>query len=301
MTVKVYTLNAFSKKENGGSLAGVVLDADKVSEEEMQLVAKEVKLPVTVFVMKSTKSNANFKFKFFTQNGEINLSGHATIAAFYLLLHKKIIKPGKYTQETKAGILNIEIKSDKTVLMNQNPPQFLDKINKREFTSLLNIPNSVLSKELPIQIISTGIKDIFIPIVSLNDLYAIKPDFDRIKKVSKKYGVVGFHLFTTETKFNDSTAHCRNLAPLYDVSEDSASGTSNAALGCYLFKHGIISGDKCKNMIFEQGYIMNKPSEIKVSLDIQDNEIIEVRVGGSASNINEQDVEVEVPVKPDDD
>ena len=63
----------------------------------------------------------------------------------------------------------------------------------------------------------------------------MKPDFEKITAVSKKYNVIGYHVFTLETKF-DSTAHCRNFAPLYDIPEESATGTSYGALSCYLFK-----------------------------------------------------------------
>lgn len=289
MKIKVYTLNAFAKTKEGGNPAGVVLDADLLSEEIMQKIAKRVGFSETAFVQKSNK--ADFKVRFFTPNGEVDLCGHATIATFYLMAKKNLLKSRIYTQETKAGILNLEVKKDNSIFMNQNLPQFCDEIDKKEIAISLNVSEEIISNDLPVQIVSTGLRDIFIPIKSIKDLYNIKPNFEEVSKISKKYGVIGYHLFTLETKFG-STAHCRNLAPLYDILEESATGTSNGALSCYLFKYGKISKQGADHLVFEQGYSMKKPSEIFTNLKLKNNKIVEVKVGGIASNIQEKQLSV---------
>ncbi len=285
--VKVFTLNAFAKTKDGGNPAGVVIDADSLSEKDMQKIAQKVGFSETAFVQKSDK--ADFKVSFFTPKGEVDLCGHATIATFYLLAAKGLIKPGNYSQETKAGILNLEVKEDNTIFMNQNLPKFFDVSDKKEIAKSLNISEDAISPDLPVQIVSTGLRDVLIPIKSLKDLFEIKPNFESVSKISKKYDVIGYHLFTLETKFG-SAAHCRNLAPLYDIPEESATGTSNGALACYLFKYGKISKKQADNLVFEQGYSMKKPSEILVQLKIKNDEIAEVKVGGIASNIQEKEI-----------
>ncbi len=285
MNIKVYTLNAFAKTKEGGNPAGVVLNADFLSDRVMQKIARKISFSETAFIQKS--NNADFKVKFFTQNGEVDLCGHAIIATFYLMAKRNSLKPGSYTQETRAGVLKIEVKEDGTIFMNQNLPLFFDEIDKKEIAASLNISEKIISDKLPIQIVSTGLKDIFIPIKSLKDLQNIKPNFKEVSKISKKYDIISYHLFTTETKFG-STAHCRNFAPLYDIPEEAATGTSSGALSCYLFKYGKISKKDTNHLIFEQGYSMNKPSEIFVNLKVNDDKIIEVIVGGTASNIKEK-------------
>lgn len=289
MNIKVYTLNAFAKTKEGGNPAGVVLDADSLSDEVMQKIAQKIGFSETAFVQKSNK--ADFKVRFFTPNGEVDLCGHATIATFYLMAKKNLLKSGTYTQETKAGILNLEVQDDNTIFMNQNPPQFFDEIDKKEIAESLNISEEIISNDLSVQIVSTGLRDIFIPIKSLKYLHNINPNFKEVSKISKKYDVIGYHLFTLETKFG-STAHCRNLAPLYDIPEESATGTSSGALSCYLFKYGKISKQHTNHLVFEQGYSMKKPSEIFVNLKLQDDKIVEVKVGGIASNIQEKELSV---------
>ena len=278
MDLIIYTLNSFAKTEDGGNPAGVVLQADGLSDEEMLSIAQQVGFSETAFVQESEE--ANYKVRFFTPNSEVDLCGHATIATFTLLKIKKIIGDGILCQETKAGILNIEVYNDK-IYMNQNTPQYFNIIDKNEIADSLNITQNDFISHLPVQIVSTGLKDIMIPIKSLDRLLAIKPDLEKITALSKKYNVSGFHVFSLETKF-DSTAHCRNFAPLYNINEESATGTSNGALACYLYNYGIVNKEQSSELIFEQGYSMQKPSEILVRLKIDKNKICEVKVGGTA-------------------
>jgi len=98
-------------------------------------------------------------------------------------------------------------------------------------------------------------------------------------------------LFTLQS-LNGSHAHCRNLAPLYGIPEESATGTSNGALACYLYKYDKINPKNTEHIVIEQGYSMEKPSEIIVSLAVQDKELLEVMVGGKALNISEIEVEI---------
>lgn len=287
MEIKVFTLNAFAKTSDGGNPAGVVLDAELLTDGHMQEIAAKVGFSETAFIQKSI--NADYKVRFFTPNNEVDLCGHATIATFYLLANKEYIHIGEYTQETKAGILKVECMKDKTIFMNQRNPEFCELLNKKDIADTLNISEDIIMNDLPIQIVSTGLKDIFIPINSLEELYKIKPDFIKISEVSKKMDVTGYHLFSLETEYN-STAHCRNFAPLYGIPEEAATGTSNGALSCYLYKHGVIKKNNSKNLIFEQGYSMKKPSEILASLTIGNQEIVEVKVGGIALNINQRKI-----------
>ncbi|WP_406541586.1 PhzF family phenazine biosynthesis protein [Clostridium ljungdahlii] len=289
MNVKAYTLNSFAKCIEGGNPAGVVINADDVSEYDMKKVAGIIGFSETAFVMKSDL--ADFKVRFFTPNEEVDICGHATIATFSTLLSQGRIEPGKYSQETKAGVLNVELKEDLSIMMSQNTPSYYETICKQEIAESLNITTAEISDELPIQIVSTGLRDILIPIKNIDMVNAIKPNFEMVSKISSKYNTIGYHIFTLES-LNGSNAYCRNLAPLYGIPEESATGTSNGALACYLFKYGKIKSDHTNRIVIEQGYSMGKPSEIIVSLVTKGKEIIEVKVGGKALNLSEIEVEI---------
>ena len=289
MKVKVYRINVFAKSIEGGNPAGVVLNGDALSEEDMKKIASIVGFSETAFVMKS--ECADFKVRFFTPNEEVDLCGHATIGTYFTLLIQGHIKPGNYTQETKAGVLNVEVKEDLSIMMNQAIPSFYEIINKEEIADSLNISLAEMHEDLPVQIVSTGLRDIIIPIKTMDILNSIKPNFKKVEEISRKYNVIGYHIFTLESLYA-STSHCRNLAPLYEIPEESATGTSNGALGSYLFNYGKIDCHQAENIVFEQGYAMKKPSEIIVALTTQDKAILEVKVGGRAMNLPSIEVEV---------
>lgn len=276
MDLLLYKLTSFPKEEYGGNEAGVVLDADSLSEKEMLKIAKEVGYSETAFVSKSDV--ANYKVRFFTPVNEVSLCGHATIATFNLLRDKKLIDLGMYTQETKAGILKLEVKED-IVFMEQNPPIYGEVINPMEFINCF-YNKDYINQELPIIILSTGMKEIFLPVNSVKALNNLTPNIDEIIKVSKKYNVIGIHAFSI-TK-DEADAYGRNFAPVVGINEESATGTSNGALGCYLNKYVYTNKNE---FILRQGYSMNKPSEIITKLTIQSRNIESVWVGGSAKII----------------
>lgn len=288
MIVNVYTINAFAKTTNGGNPAGVVLNADGLSEEKMKKIAKIIGFSETAFIMESDK--ADFKLRFFTPNEEVDFCGHATIAAFSVLLNTNNIKSGSYTQETKAGILRVDVMENSTIMMNQSKAEFFEILDYEEVADSLNIRIDDFNTILPCQIVTTGLRDIIIPIRNRDILDSIKPNFDKVADISRKYDVIGYHMFVLDAI--EGTAYCRNLAPLYEIDEESATGTSSGALASYLYNYGIIDDNSVNSISFEQGYVMNMPSEISGILKIIDGSISEVKIGGRALNMECKVIEV---------
>ena len=271
----IYKLSAFPKTLSGGNPAGVVLNADNLSELEMLEIAKEIGYSETAFILKS--KIADFKLRFFTPIVEVDLCGHATIATFNLLKMKDIVRKGTYFQETKAGVLRIDIEKD-SVYMEQNKPIFGEKIKLSDISKCFD--NEVdVNNDLPIIIASTGLKEIFLPVSSVSILNGLKPNYEAIIDISKKYGVIGIHAFSLDS---EADAYGRNFAPYVGINEESATGTSNGALGCYLYEY---LKDKKTEYILRQGYSMNMPSQISVRLTIKNNKIEKVFVGGTANII----------------
>lgn len=276
--MKKYYINAFTSSKEGGNPAGVVLDSDNLSDKEMLAIAAEIGFSETAFVSKSNV--ADFKVRFFTPVAEVDLCGHATIATFSLLKSLDVITDKVYTQETKAGILEIEATKNNDVFMEQlNPTQF-ETIEKKSIAKSLGITEDKIIS--PVQAYSTGLKDIIIHVESLEDLNNLKLDFKMITELSKKYDSVGYHVFTLET-LNDNTAQCRNFAPLYDIDEEAATGTASGALSGYLIENNIVEViDGINEFTFEQGYQMNRPSEIKGRIEVKNNKIEKVIIGGQS-------------------
>ena len=269
--VDVYMTSAFSKNGGGGNRAGVVLSRPDFAHHQKMEIAKRLGYSETAFVSDSDK--ADFKLQYFTPTEEVPLCGHATIATFSTLNLLNMLDKVDCTIETGAGIFNIHIKEDGLVLMEKNCPTYLKVLNSDVFMGC--VETDFIDHRFPIQIVSTGLNDIMLPVDSAEHLGQLSPDFEMIANLSREKNVVGVHAFTLTTE-SDETAICRNFAPLYGIDEESATGTASCALACYLFKYH----KQQPQYIFEQGHNMGAISRIVVNLSYHEDIIDSVFVGG---------------------
>ena len=288
MNIKVHLLKSFGASDDGGNPAGVVLDADGLTNSQKLAISTEIGFSETAFVEKSDK--ADFKVTFFTPNAEVDLCGHATIATYSLLFQKGLIKSGRYSQELKAGVLRVEINNSGLVIMDQSLPIFSETISVQDIRDVCVSYEGI--KNLEPQVVSTGLRDIMLPVKDRKELFSLSFDQNKVSDLNKKTSSIGLHAFTFDTIDPVAIAHCRNFAPLYGIPEESATGSSCGALACYLYKYGKLKDKNFENMKFEQGYSMNNPSEIFVTLEINNNEIDRVQVGGRAIVSGERNIEI---------
>lgn len=269
--VEAYVVSAFSKEGKGGNKAGVVLDCSGLTEKDMLRIAAELKFSETVYVSKSEV--ADFHLRYFTPVDEVPLCGHATIATFSLMWNLKLLNKKDITIETLAGILTIEVSEDGLIMMQQNCPDYAEMLEKESLE--VCVGKEFIAEQYPIQIVSTGLRDIMLPIRSRERLSAMIPNMAEITALSRKTDVVGIHAFAL-CEEGEITAYCRNFAPLYGIDEESATGTSNCALASYLYRHVV----KKSQYIFEQGYEMGLASRIIVKIVADRDKITAVYVGG---------------------
>ncbi len=281
-SLQTYVVDAFTKDGTGGNPAGVVVDAATFSAKQMQEIAKRLGFSETAFVI--SKGKHRHQIRFFTPNAEVQLCGHATIASYSLLGSLGKIAAGSFEMETLAGLQRITYSKDGLVSMTQNLPQFGDTLRPEIVAPCLGLTPSDLKndKGLPIQIASTGLQKIFVPVTSLERLRAIKPDFKEIERVSRSVGTIGMYCYTLES-LHGSTAHCRNFAPVVGIMEDSATGTSAAALSCVLHHFGALPEKERFELCFEQGYCIEQPAELIVLLDSSKGTVTNIQVAGRAS------------------
>lgn len=267
----LYRASAFSKDGAGGNKAGVVLDRAALTPAQKQEIAKDVGYSETVFFSESRA--ADFRLEYFTPTDEVPLCGHATVAAFVVLNALDRLPKRDCTIETGAGILRIHVKEDGMVLMEQNRPTYAEILEPSELSGCFD--ERAFASGLPIRVVSTGLRDILLPVRSEEALAGLKPDFEAMKRLSREKNVVGVHAFTL-VEGGEIDAVCRNFAPLYGIDEESATGTASGALACYLFRHA----QKKSRYVFEQGRELGAASRITVQLEYDGEEIKAVFVGG---------------------
>ena len=274
--MKFYIVDAFTSVPFGGNTAGVVLledDKGFPSDTLMQRIAAQLRYSETAFIKQNGEKD--FTIRYFTPEGEVDLCGHATIASFKVLMECGRTTEGDVClNRTLAGDLNVYV--GEQIMMDMATPQVVGKeVEMKELYRIMAGREMETVQELPVEIISTGLPDIILPLASVEELQSLKPDMQALAKLSKKLEVTGVHAFAIAD--DNYTAHVRNFAPLYGIDEESATGTANGALSYYLFRHGIAKeGDRCTYL---QGEAMGRASEITAQVMAGG----KIKVGGNAA------------------
>ena len=264
--MQAYVMDAFSACVFGGNQAGVVLPDRELSDAVMQQIAAEFKHSETAFVR--VEEDGSVTLRYFTPAGEVDLCGHATIASIALLREIGRIGDGTFTAHTRAAELRIRVNGD-TVWMDMAPPRLLRTLEEGEWEELYRAYGLTVD-DMPEgfvpRIVSTGLADIMMPVCDHETLLRAVQDAPAVTELSRRYDVTGVHMFCPGD--GKCTAYCSNYAPLYDIPEECATGTSNGALTYYLYLQGLVK--EGEENVFIQGEHMNRPSEIRSRLVCKD-------------------------------
>jgi len=275
--VTVQILNAFAENGKGGNPAGVVLNADKLSDKNKLEISKKVGLSETAFVSKS--KTEDFKLDFFTPNKQIAHCGHATVATFSYLKQIGALKNNSSSKETIDGKRKIEMIGDHA-FMEQLAPKYVDVSNKESvILKSLGLKKNDLIPNAPIQLVNTGNSFILIPVKNKEILKNIVPDFNLINEISEAFDLIGYYVFSINTDNTEYDATSRMFGPRYGILEEAGTGMAAGPLGCYLFDTLKINK---KSFNIQQGKYMKEPSPslIIVNLRTEKGEIKDLMAGG---------------------
>ncbi|MCU4741369.1 PhzF family phenazine biosynthesis protein [Natronoglomus mannanivorans] len=280
-TVRVRQLDAFTTEPLAGNPAGVVPDATGLADDQLQAIAREMAVSETAFLFENdTDSDADRRIRYFTPTQEIDLCGHATIAAFAHLHEDGAVETGTTTLETNVGTLEITVSADGTVWMSQESPQIREvELEYDRLADALGVDAAALegaSADLPLAVSSTGAPAVMAPITYLSDVGSADPDLSAIEAITDDLDAIGIYLFTFDALDADSTLHGRFFAPGAGVPEDPVTGTASGAVAAYLDRFGAFD-EFPEEVRLEQGHYVDRPGIVRVRLEDG-----AVRVGGRA-------------------
>lgn len=294
-SIKVHHYDAFSKEPNKGNPAGVVLNGEDLTEEEMQEIAYKVGFNETAFPIKSEV--ADLRIRFFTPGQEMNLCGHATMATIYALITKGLLgNKTEFTIETKAGILPIKIntltKNEILITMRQASPQFREfKGSKNALANSIGLVESDIDESLPILYGSTGSWTLLIPIRELEAFKRMLPDNQQFPSILKEMPKTSLHPFCLQTYDQNADMHARHFSSPYSGTvEDAVTGTASGVMGAYFANY--IKKEKfdgAMDLVVEQGREMEKDGRVMVHIS-KSNDTYEVEITGNAVFVKEFDV-----------
>ena len=292
-TLKFYQADVFTDMPFGGNPVAVVPDALGLSNEELQQIAREMNLSETVFVFPPTDSAAAVKIRIFTPTREIPFAGHPVLGTFFVLgkLERLPLKEPvtRVCHECSIGVFPVELHVLKgeilRVVMSQPKPQFLGTLEPVkdlfEVAAALGLSKDLITRtNLPVEVVSTGLPVLIVPVRTLTAVRSIVPDTVAINDLCTRYGANGLMVFTTVTVEEFADVHTRMFAPSIGILEDPATGSASGALGAYLVHNGVVEVGPMTEIIAEQGYEIERPSRIVIQVESDDDAIQGVKVGG---------------------
>jgi trans-2,3-dihydro-3-hydroxyanthranilate isomerase len=175
--------------------------------------------------------------------------------------------------------------------MNQPIPEFGPKFPEpSQIAELLSLNKEDVRRDIPIQVISSGVPFLFVPLSSIDAVKNAKVRIDLLDEVLRDFETKQIFIFATETERKTSFVHCRMFAPSFGIVEDPATGSAHGPLGAYLVKYGLSDG---KRFASEQGFEMGRPSIINVEVTHDNGKIQNVKVGGNCVMIGKGTIQID--------
>lgn len=113
MKLPLYQVDAFTSRLFGGNPAAVVILDHWLGDEILQAIAAENNLAETAFVVPRKDTSL---LRWFTPTVEVDLCGHATLAAGHVLFARKYPSLKKLTFSTRSGDLTVSREGDRLSL-----------------------------------------------------------------------------------------------------------------------------------------------------------------------------------------
>ncbi len=280
-----YWIDAFTSTPYGGNPCAVVLDADDLSADQMQTIAREIGLSETAFVRASKR--ADFGARYFTPQEELPFAGHPTIAVTQSMIEAgRIQGSGRISLELPAGVIPVEYESTPSrsrITMSQLAPRFLRTYEPGEVLPFFGLSDADLLPGAAIQTVSTGSPVLIIPLADQDAL--------RRARYVDPQGYVAFKAksdfrFAHHFCLQGATAAGRTFARGFPTPpatlEDPFTGSATGCMAAYLWKHGLV---REKRFIAEQGHWMGRPGSGEVELVGTPEQIESVRLTGEAVSL----------------
>ena len=272
--IQIHQVDAFTLERFTGNPAGVVLDADGLSDAQMLAIARELNNADTAFLFAPDGPDHDVRARFFTPRTEAGFVGHATVAAHHVLSGKSGA-PARIRQKSKAGIVDIEVRGtgrERRIAIRQNPPPLGRELNDRERLAVLDalaLATDDLDPRCPLRIAGTSSTRLLIGVRSTESLNHLKPDMTRLTTLSAQIGAAGYFVFALTPQAGDHLSESRMFCPALGIGEDPVSGNAHGLLGVYLVHHGLLEHDR-RMAAFNgvQGRWLHRAGRVEIELEM---------------------------------
>ena len=297
-----HTLDVFTATPFTGNPLAVVHEADMLSTDRMQAIAREFGLSETVFVQRPVNPAHSAKIRIFTPAAELPFAGHPTIGTAILLAELRLqgmASTGDSIVALEENIgpvrVGVRFRNGEPAFAEFDAPKLPEDAGPPPATDQLAAALGLLPREIgfanhkPTRF-GAGNSFTFVPVASLEAMARASVNAQHWPVIAAQ-GVVGVFLYCSETVQAASSYHARMFAPAMGIAEDPATGSAAVNFAGVIQRFDAPPEGNHKRII-EQGFEMGRPSLITLSLDVASGQLQNVRIGGHAVRITEGKIRV---------
>jgi trans-2,3-dihydro-3-hydroxyanthranilate isomerase len=278
-----YIVDAFSDRPFGGNPAVVVPDAAGLSDAAMRAIAAELRMEAG-FVLPPTEGG-DLRIRFFSPGGELDLSGHVTIAAYAALAAAgRLPSTSTVRQESRAGVLEVRLEIEggpaPWVTLDVGRPRFGVSLERREVAEALRVGDGALAPGLSPRVVTCGVPIGVAGMADPGALQAAQPDMARLAALSRRRGVLGMALFAQPGLHPKSAVTARFFFPAVGPDEDVVSGAAVAAICAYGVRERLLAVVGETTFQTDQGHALGRPNRALVTVATEGGQLANLRVRG---------------------
>lgn len=288
-------LDVFTQTLLAGNPLAIFTDGRGLNDSEMQALAREMNLSETTFVLPrddATEAREGKKVRIFTVEEELPFAGHPTLGTALQLYADDSNGSAEITLDLKAGKIPVRftLKSENPSAnrvdgqvfgeMRQRDPEFGSPLSREEVARVIGIAVDEISREWPIQPVSTGLTFTIVPFRNPQTLSNLKFSYVQAVEFLKNTGANFLYFLCPERREGRLEAQARMF---FYGGEDPATGSAAGCAASWMVRHGVANNDE--QVVIRQGIECRRPSEMYVRATREGDRVANVRVGGYAVEI----------------
>jgi trans-2,3-dihydro-3-hydroxyanthranilate isomerase len=278
-------VDVFSSHRFKGNPLAVFLDGRGLSDGQMQAIAREMNLSETTFILPrdpATEKVQGIRVRIFTVAEELPFAGHPTLGIAFVL--RSSSGTPQVTLDLNAGQVPVRFEDPpgrpSFGEMTQLDPEFGALHDREAVARACGLRAEDIDSSLPIQTVSTGLRQVIVPLLSLEVMRGLSLDQKRVNEYMQGTDGSFFYFVSRETVDPAARLHARMI---FYNGEDPATGSAAGCAAAWMVAYGVAQPDE--RVLIEQGVEMKRPSRIFVRASRTDNRVINVRVGGNVVEV----------------
>jgi len=282
-------VDVFTSVPLEGNQLAVFADGSSLSDAEMQAIAKETNLSETTFILPrdaATERERGVRVRIFTTNEELPFAGHPTLGTAMVLRNDAQRGNGKADEialDLNVGRIPVRFSIRDGLpfgLMTQRDPEFKNKHSREDVARASGLSINDIADDVPIQTVSTGNAFAIVPLKSLAALQNLSPTWSNMKAYLDKSDAKFFYFVSREALNPEAKLQSRMI---FYNGEDPATGSAAGPCAAWAVQYGVVPADE--QVLMEQGVEMKRRSRIFFSAGRSGDRIVNVRVGGHATEV----------------